>query len=274
MADQLDNNAMRFSPTLVAEGAVVFTVGFTITLLTSSAYLSHFGGDNAVYLLTAAAWSPYSLASDFAQHFADTSRYPPAFPFVLAVFGGGESIHLAHRICGVLFSFALGLLWLLLRSYDVDRESRLVLVAAFAFNHTSIHELLSVHSEHLYLPVSIACLYFAKRVVQNNQLNDAICLSVALLCLLATRSMVSERVRSLAPMKTVSSLMTSEVAFCDPSDTIDELMEIMTARRFRHLPVMSNNRLVGMISIGDVVKHRIGEIQGEAEAMRAYIANG
>ncbi len=72
----------------------------------------------------------------------------------------------------------------------------------------------------------------------------------------------------------VSSLMTSEVAFCDPSDTIDELMEIMTARRFRHLPVMSNNRLVGMISIGDVVKHRIGEIQGEAEAMRAYIANG
>ncbi|MEQ9643760.1 MAG: CBS domain-containing protein [Alphaproteobacteria bacterium] len=72
----------------------------------------------------------------------------------------------------------------------------------------------------------------------------------------------------------VASLMTAEVAFCDPADTIDELMEIMTERRFRHLPVMADNRLVGMISIGDVVKHRIGEIQSEAEAMRAYIVNG
>ena len=73
---------------------------------------------------------------------------------------------------------------------------------------------------------------------------------------------------------TVDSLMTRDVEYCTPADTIDMLMQIMTERRFRHLPVMDDNVLVGMISIGDVVKYRIGEIEGEAEAMRAYIAAG
>lgn len=73
---------------------------------------------------------------------------------------------------------------------------------------------------------------------------------------------------------TVDSLMTRDVAYCSPADSIDQIMQVMTERRFRHLPVMDENILVGMISIGDVVKYRIGEIEGEAEAMRAYIATG
>jgi CBS domain-containing protein len=73
---------------------------------------------------------------------------------------------------------------------------------------------------------------------------------------------------------TVDSLMTRDVAYCSPADTVDQIMQVMTERRFRHLPVMDENVLVGMISIGDVVKYRIDEIEGEAEAMRAYIAAG
>lgn len=73
---------------------------------------------------------------------------------------------------------------------------------------------------------------------------------------------------------TVDSLMTRDVEVCEPADSIDQIMRVMTERRFRHLPVMDGNVLVGMISIGDVVKDRIAEIEVEAEAMRAYIVNG
>jgi len=72
----------------------------------------------------------------------------------------------------------------------------------------------------------------------------------------------------------VSTLMTPDVHYCRRDDTIDHVMSEMTQRRIRHLPVMDENRLVGIISIGDVVKFRIEEIEHEAEAMREYIAAG
>ena len=72
----------------------------------------------------------------------------------------------------------------------------------------------------------------------------------------------------------VTSLMTQDVVCCHPSDKITDVMETMTERRIRHLPVMDGNVLVGLISIGDIVKHRIGEIQQEADELRAYIAAG
>jgi len=72
----------------------------------------------------------------------------------------------------------------------------------------------------------------------------------------------------------VSTLMTPDVKYCQRSDTINQVMTEMTQRRIRHLPVMDENRLVGIISIGDVVKFRIEEIETEAEAMREYIAAG
>ncbi len=72
----------------------------------------------------------------------------------------------------------------------------------------------------------------------------------------------------------VSKLMTSNVITCAPSDTIDEVMSLMTERRIRHLPVMEGDRLVGFISIGDVVKTRMDEVEREAAAMRDYIATG
>lgn len=71
----------------------------------------------------------------------------------------------------------------------------------------------------------------------------------------------------------VSELMTADLIQCKPSDTVLQAMAMMTDRRFRHLPVFDDDELVGFISIGDLVKCRIAEIQLEAEAMRQYIAS-
>lgn len=72
----------------------------------------------------------------------------------------------------------------------------------------------------------------------------------------------------------VQGRMTRDVATCTENDTIDEIMETMTRCRFRHMPVVNAGRLVGIISIGDVVKTRIAETLREAQALREYIATG
>jgi len=72
----------------------------------------------------------------------------------------------------------------------------------------------------------------------------------------------------------VSKAMTKNVIICQEADTIDRLMAEMTVQRVRHIPVVENDSLVGIVSIGDVVKHRIAEAEMEAAAMRAYIATG
>jgi Predicted signal-transduction protein containing cAMP-binding and CBS domains len=69
----------------------------------------------------------------------------------------------------------------------------------------------------------------------------------------------------------VGQVMTRDVATCGEDDTVASIMERMTAGRFRHMPVVADGRLVGVISIGDVVKQRVDEIEGEAQAMRDYI---
>jgi CBS domain-containing protein len=70
----------------------------------------------------------------------------------------------------------------------------------------------------------------------------------------------------------VSRSMTSKVVTCRPQTSVDELMEIMTTGRFRHVPVVENGRVAGIVSIGDVVKHRVAAIEAESQAMRDYIA--
>jgi len=69
----------------------------------------------------------------------------------------------------------------------------------------------------------------------------------------------------------VSELMTKDLIHCSSQDTVNEAMAKMTDRRIRHLPVCDDDELVGFISIGDLVKCRILEVQGEAEALRQYI---
>jgi CBS domain-containing protein len=70
----------------------------------------------------------------------------------------------------------------------------------------------------------------------------------------------------------VAAVMTRKVTTCSEADTIAAIMERMTAGKFRHMPVLDQGKLVGVISIGDVVKYRVHEIEGETEALREYIA--
>lgn len=69
----------------------------------------------------------------------------------------------------------------------------------------------------------------------------------------------------------VGQFMTRNVATCGEEDSCASLMERMTEGKFRHLPVVTQDRLIGIVSIGDVVKQRVDEIEAEAEAMREYI---
>ena len=69
----------------------------------------------------------------------------------------------------------------------------------------------------------------------------------------------------------VSQIMTRNVATCGKDDSIGSLMERMTAGKFRHMPVLENGRVTGIVSIGDVVKQRLETMERETEAMRDYI---
>ena len=72
------------------------------------------------------------------------------------------------------------------------------------------------------------------------------------------------------PKIAVSELMTKVVVVCSPEDSITDVMKLITQRRIRHLPVKDGDQLVGIISIGDVLKHRLDEMQLEANVLRDY----
>ena len=69
----------------------------------------------------------------------------------------------------------------------------------------------------------------------------------------------------------LSQVMTRKVSTCNESETVCSIMEQMTTGKFRHLPVVEQDRLIGIVSIGDVVKHRLMEMECESEALRDYI---
>lgn len=72
----------------------------------------------------------------------------------------------------------------------------------------------------------------------------------------------------------VSEIMTEHVITCTPSDRIDHLMSMMTEKRIRHLPVDVDGALSGLVSIGDVVKYRVSELEDETEVIHNYIQHG
>jgi CBS domain-containing protein len=69
----------------------------------------------------------------------------------------------------------------------------------------------------------------------------------------------------------LSQVMTRKVVTCGEAETVGAIMERMTTGKFRHVPVIEQDRLVGIVSIGDVVKHRLSEIEHESAALRDYI---
>lgn len=72
----------------------------------------------------------------------------------------------------------------------------------------------------------------------------------------------------------VADIMSGVVVTCSPDDAVDDLSALMTNNRVRHVPVLDDGRLVGIVSIGDVVKNRMDELQAEHEHLQAYITQG
>ena len=70
----------------------------------------------------------------------------------------------------------------------------------------------------------------------------------------------------------VSRYMTAKVVTCTTRSAINDLMETMTTGKFRHVPILDDGRLIGIVSIGDIVKYRVAEIESESRALRDYIA--
>ena len=85
-----------------------------------------------------------------------------------------------------------------------------------------------------------------------------------------TRAVATDGAKALTTP--VSRYMTKDVQFAEPGETVDTLLGRMTDRRIRHLPVCKAKRLVGLVSIGDLVKAKISEVEAEADGLKAYIA--
>ncbi len=94
--------------------------------------------------------------------------------------------------------------------------------------------------------------------------------------IVSERDIVASIARGGAAMleRPVSDVMSAEVITCAPTDTMEQLMSAMTEQRIRHLPVVDGGALVGIVSIGDVVKRRVAEIEDDAKALGDYITQG
>jgi CBS domain-containing protein len=73
---------------------------------------------------------------------------------------------------------------------------------------------------------------------------------------------------------TVGAIMTAVVSTCSPSDGLDDVLHVMTDKRFRHIPVVDGDTLVGIVSIGDLVKHKIDELQFQRDQLDSYVSQG
>lgn len=121
-----------------------------------------------------------------------------------------------------------------------------------------------------------ATLQDAARMLHENRIGALVVLGLneQIKGILSERDIINAVARdgSSALGKTVSTVMTSNVHRCTEETTIDALMSLMSEKRCRHIPVETNGKLAGMVSIGDVVKSRIREIELEAAEIKAYIA--
>ena len=121
-----------------------------------------------------------------------------------------------------------------------------------------------------------ATLQEAARTLHENRIGAVVVLGVneQIKGILSERDIVNAVARdgAAALAKTVSGTMTSNVHRCTEDMTVDAVMSLMSEKRCRHLPVETNGKLAGMVSIGDVVKSRIREIEFEAQEIKAYIA--
>lgn len=115
----------------------------------------------------------------------------------------------------------------------------------------------------------------ASRMLHDNRIGAVLVLNAAgrIAGIFSERDIVTGMAKHGAAVITMSvgALMTREVMTCQPTDLIADIMGTMTARRIRHLPVVEEDRLLGIISIGDVVKYRLDEAAHEVDSLREYV---
>lgn len=123
-----------------------------------SSELGDFGGDNAIYMLTAQYFAPYAPSTDAVRYFATHSQYPPLYPFALALFGGAQNILIAHLVTTLFLLGAFWVLFLWCRAKDLPEFLAFMLIAMFGLSPGTYIQTLSLHSENLYLLLSLATL--------------------------------------------------------------------------------------------------------------------
>jgi len=140
----------------------------------------------------------------------------------------------------------------------------------------SVSEILATKGRDVFTAHSDMSIQDVSRVLAEKKIGATVVLDEAdKVCGIASeRDIVRELAKSgaIALSRPIATCMTPKVISCDEHETIDDLMEKMTQGRFRHLPVISNGKLTGIISIGDVVKRKIEKAEREAEEMKRYIA--
>jgi CBS domain-containing protein len=131
---------------------------------------------------------------------------------------------------------------------------------------------MTVHTVLAHAPISEAI-----RVLNENRIGAVVVLSDSggVAGILSERDIVRHLSDDPAALlkRAVREVMTSDVITCDRRTTISQLMEQMTEHRIRHIPIVEDGELVGIVSIGDVVKRKIEETEQEALALREYIAS-
>jgi CBS domain-containing protein len=141
----------------------------------------------------------------------------------------------------------------------------------------SVERILATKGRHVLTVSPDSSLHDAARLLAEKRIGALVVSSPEM----QVKGILSERdiVRAVAAdpaslTRPVDEFMTAHVVTCDLHTSIPQLMDKMTMGRFRHLPVVVDGRLAGLVSIGDVVKYRVAEIEAESRAMRDYIATG
>ncbi len=153
---------------------------------TWSPILAAFGGDNAIYFFTANLVSPWKESLAVSSYYAQHSQYPPLYPLVLGLLGGGNSILLAHVVTTtfLLVSFLVFYCWLVREKiYPV---LALLIVLLFALAPGTYIQALSIHSENLYLLFSLLALFIASTARDSDR--ALICVAMLVACSMLTRS--------------------------------------------------------------------------------------
>ena len=152
---EITDNSLRLRWVLAL---VFFILAVLYYAWTWSHELGDFGGDNATYVLTASYFSPWNEHSDVAAYFARYSQYPPLFPFLLSIFGGGENVLFAHIVTTTCLLLALVVIykWVSALGFSIYHAGLAAILVAIVPG--TYMEALSIHSENLYLLSSLSGL--------------------------------------------------------------------------------------------------------------------